>query len=334
MEESSLTVGAIAKSRTISRYLAPNVGSQPGPRHRLPLPRAVDPRQISWPGAILGASYHMAALLALVPWFFSWTAVVVCVASIVGFGQFGIAIGYHRLLTHRGFACPKWLEHVFAILGVCCLQDTPARWVAVHRWHHRHSDHQNDPHSPLVRFFWAHVGWVLVENGELKRTEFYDRYAKDILQDRFYVRLERVFEQIKIILISWLVFFLLGFIPQLLFGGTFVEALQFGGSILIWGVFVRTVAVWHQTWSVNSVTHLWGYRNFATDDDSRNNIWVAMLSYGEGWHNNHHANPRSVNHGHRYWEVDVTYQTIRLLAKLGLAHDLVVPISPVSRAPD
>jgi fatty-acid desaturase len=314
------------------RYLAPNADRRPDARRRLPLPRAVDPRQISWRGATLGAVYHTAALLALVPWFFSWIGVVVCVASIVVFGQFGIAIGYHRLLTHRGFTCPKWLEHVFAVLGVCCLQDTPARWVAVHRWHHQYSDQQTDPHSPLVRFFWAHVGWVVVENGDLKRLEFYERYAKDILHDRFYLRLERKFEQIKIILISWLVFFLLGFIPQLLIGKTFIEALQFGGSILVWGVFVRTVAVWHQTWSVNSVTHLWGYRNFATDDDSRNNIWVAIFTHGEGWHNNHHANPRSVNHGHLWWEVDITYQAIRLLSKLGLAHDLVVRNPPVTRA--
>jgi stearoyl-CoA desaturase (delta-9 desaturase) len=226
----------------------------------------------------------------------------------------------------------KWLEHLFVILGVCCLQDSPARWVAVHRRHHQHSDTQPDPHSPLVAFLWAHMGWVLVENGELKRPEIYQRYAKDILRDRFYFWIECKSGQIKIILGSWLAFFLAGFLPQLLIGGTIVEAVQFGGSLFVWGVLVRTVAVWHQTWAVNSVTHLWGYRNFATDDDSRNNIWVAIFSHGEGWHNNHHANPQSVNHGHRWWEVDVTYQVVLLLSKLGLARDLVVPNPPAAQA--
>jgi fatty-acid desaturase len=306
-------------------YLAPSVVSRPDVRRRLPLPSAVDPRQIVWRDAMWVAFYHAAALLALLPWFFSWTSVGVCAVSIVLFGQFGIAIGYHRLLTHRGFTCAKWLERLFVLLAVCCLQDTPARWVAVHRWHHQHSDEQPDPHSPLVRFLWAHMGWILVENSDLKRLDIYQRYAKDILRDRFYFWIEYKSGQMKIIIASWLVFFVSGLVVQLLLDRTVTEALQFAASLLVWGVFLRTVVVWHQTWAVNSVTHLWGYRNFATDDDSRNNVWVAIFSHGEGWHNNHHANPSSVNHGSRWWEVDTTYQIIRLLSKLGLARDLVEP---------
>jgi len=110
-------------------------------------------------------------------------------------------------------------------------------------------------------------------------------------------------------------------------GGHSAEAIQFGASLLVWGVFVRTVAVWHITWSVNSVTHLWGYRNFDTDEDSRNNVFVGLISNGEGWHNNHHAHPRSARHGHRWWELDVTWLTIRMMMFLGLAKKVIVPPS-------
>jgi hypothetical protein len=121
------------------------------------------------------------------------------------------------------------------------------------------------------------------------------------------------------------VFFGLGFLAELAMGGTVMQALQFGTSILLWGVFVRTVFVWHQTWAVNSVTHLWGYRNYKTDEDSRNNVFVGLLAHGEGWHNNHHADPRSAKHGHKWWEFDTTWLTIRLFEKLGLATDIIGP---------
>jgi stearoyl-CoA desaturase (delta-9 desaturase) len=241
------------------------------------------------------------------------------------FGVLGINVGYHRLLAHRSFKCPKWVEHTLAILGMCCVQDTPARWVAIHRRHHQHADEQPDPHSPLVNFLWGHMGWILVENEELNRLGIYERYARDLLRDRFYKRLERGLWQLWAVLLSWFAFFGGGFCAELLLGGTMMEALQFGASVLVWGVFVRTVIVWHQTWSVNSVTHLWGYRNYQTDEGSRNNFFVGIISNGEGWHNNHHADPRSARHGHRSWELDTTYLTIRLLVLLGLASHVVMP---------
>ena len=197
--------------------------------------------------------------------------------------------------------------------------------MAIHRRHHEHADEQPDPHSPLVNFLWGHVGWILVENGELNRLGIYDRYAKDLLRDEFYRTLERHLWRIWINVLSWAVFFFGGFLTQVLMGGTMMEALQFGASLLVWGVFVRTVVVWHQTWAVNSVTHLWGYRNYATDEGSRNNVFVGILSNGEGWHNNHHADPRSAKHGHRWWEFDSTYLTIRALERLGLVWDVVRP---------
>ena len=116
-----------------------------------PPPQTVESRQINWRYAISITAFHVLALLAFVPWLLSWTGVVLAVASVYVFGTLGINLCYHRLLTHRSFACPRWLEHTLALLGVCCLQETPARWVAVHRLHHQHSDEQADPHSPLVR---------------------------------------------------------------------------------------------------------------------------------------------------------------------------------------
>jgi stearoyl-CoA desaturase (delta-9 desaturase) len=295
------------------------------PPDRLPVPDTVLPLRIDWQYAIGVVGYHLLALLALVPWFFSWTGVILALLGLYVFGTLGINLCYHRLLTHRGLRCDKWLEYTLAILGVCSFQDTPARWVAVHRRHHQYADEQPDPHSPLVNFFWGHMGWLLVENKGLRRLGIYDRYAKDILRDRFYAGLERKGRWLKILVLSWVVFFLGGLAAGLLRGDTLSDAAQFGASVLVWGVFVRTVLVWHITWSVNSITHRWGYCNYATDEGSRNNIFVGLISNGEGWHNNHHADPRSAKHGHLWWEFDVTYLTIRLLVLLGLANHLVMP---------
>ena len=145
----------------------------------------------------------------------------------------------------------------------------------------------------MVTFGWGHMGWLVFENRDLTRLGMFGRYAKDVLRDPFYARLERKLLTIWLVLISWNMFFVGGVIAELFWGGNAIEALQFGLSLLIWGVFVRTVLVWHITWSVNSVTHLWGYRNYETDDSSRNNVIIGIVSNGEGWHNNHHADPRS-----------------------------------------
>jgi len=169
------------------------------------------------------------------------------------------------------------------------------------------------------------MGWLTIKNRELTRLRILELYAKDILRDPFYARLERKFRWFWLVVISWGVFFAGGVLAELLCGGSAIEALQLGLSVLIWGVFVRTVLVWHITWSVNSVTHLWGYRTYDTDESSRNNVIIGFLSNGEGWHNNHHADPRSARHGHLWWEFDVTWLTIRLLVALGLAHKVAMP---------
>jgi stearoyl-CoA desaturase (delta-9 desaturase) len=267
--------------------------------------------------------YHLLSLAALMPWLFSSAGLLLFLFGCYLYGTLGINLGYHRLLTHRSFKCPLWLEHTLCVLGACCLQDTPARWVGVHRLHHQHGDEPPDPHSPLVGFFWAHVGWLIHANKELERTPLYEQYARDLLHDRFYRNLERRLLWVWINLAQAVLYFAAGFLIGFCTGGAWLAGVQFGLSLLIWGVILRTVAVWHITWSVNSVTHLWGYRNYATEENSKNNLLIGLLSNGEGWHNNHHAQPRCAAHGHKWWEIDVTWRTIWLLQKLGLAWDVV-----------
>ena len=271
------------------------------------------------------AAYHIIAALAFVPWFFSWTGVAAALLGLYVFGTLGINLCFHRLLTHRSFVCPKWLEHCFAVLGVCSLQDTPARWVMIHRMHHQHSDERPDPHSPLVNFLWGHVAWLFVENQATGTIDAYDRYARDILRDPFYMRFERNLFWFWTNVAHWIVFFAAGFGIGAWTTGTSAGGWQLAASLLVWGVFVRTVLVWHITWSVNSLSHIWGYRTYETGENSRNNWFVALISNGEGWHNNHHADQRSVAHGHRWWEFDVTYLTVRALAAVGLARECIFP---------
>jgi stearoyl-CoA desaturase (delta-9 desaturase) len=295
-------------------------GYQP---HRLPYPASVLRHRLIWPYAFAFTVYHLLALLAFVPWLFSWTGVVLAVSGLYLFGTLGINLCFHRLLTHRGFACPRWLEYLLSLIGVCCLQDTPARWVAVHRLHHQNSDEQSDPHSPLVTFFWGHMDWLIRTNTQLERMQLYEHYAKDLLRRRFYMNLERRVAWVWINFAQWLLYYSVGFVIGWATGGTWLDGVQFGLSVWLWGVIVRTVLVWHITWSVNSVTHLWGYRNYETGENSRNNWFVGLVSNGEGWHNNHHAQPRCAAHGHKWWEFDVTWITIWLLGKVGLAWNIV-----------
>jgi len=307
----------------LSSYAADRPG-EPTSRS-LPLPTTVHVRRIAWPSAIGIVLYHTLALFAIWPWLFSWTGLALAGCGCYLFGTLGINLCYHRLLTHRGFACPQWLERTLALIGVCCLQDTPARWVATHRMHHQHSDEQSDPHSPLVNFFWGHTGWLFVENDDTQRMTLFEHYAKDLIRDRFYRGLEKMGTWVWINLAQWAIFFAIGFVIGWATGDEMLDGVQFGLSLLLWGVIVRTVLVWHITWSVNSVTHRWGYQNYPTGDGSRNNIFVGIVSNGEGWHNNHHAQPRAARHGHRWWEFDVTWITIKVLRSVGLVWDVLEP---------
>lgn len=296
----------------------------------LPRPDATNPLKVMWSYTIVLISVHVIALYAILPWtaayLFTWSGLILGILGHFVFGMLGITIGYHRLLTHRGFTCPKWLEHTLAILGMCNLQDSPARWVAIHRMHHQHSDHQPDPHSPLVNFLWGHMGWVIFRHKDLDRTSHYERYVRDLLRDPFYLKLERRDGWFFVFLAHSFVITLAGLIAgYVVSGGIGSEAIRYAASWTVWAVAVRTVFVLHGTWSVNSLSHVFGYRNYKTRDHSTNNWLVALISHGEGWHNNHHAQPRSAAHGHRWWEFDMSWRIIQGLEMVGLAKDVVRP---------
>jgi len=286
---------------------------------------AARPRQLDWYYVTGVAGIHVLALLALFPWFFSWTGLLVALIGMFVFGTLGTCVGFHRLLTHRSFACPRWLERVLVLLGTCCMMESPPYWVAVHRMHHQHADDDHDPHSPLRSFFWSHFGWYLIHTDREHRKLLIDRYARDVMRDPLYAFLERKHNWVGLVVLSWLLFFAAGWGASLALGSTNAEALQFGASVLVWGVFVRSVEVFQVTMCVNSVTHLWGYRNYETPDNSKNNVWIGLITTGEGWHNNHHADPRSAQHGHGRGELDVAWHSIKLLKRMGLAWDIVTP---------
>ncbi len=279
---------------------------------------------INWIALGVVGGVHLLALLALTPWLFSWTGVVLALLGCYVFGTLGINLCFHRLLSHRSFKCSLGIEHALACLGVCCLQKTPGQFVATHRAHHQHDDEAGDPHSPIESLFWGHMGWVLVENPRFDNFMTYDKYARDVYRDPFYLRLERHFLWLALYLVHSVLFFLAGFaVGWLAPGGSLAAGLQFGLSLLVWGALLRTVLVWHITWSVNSIGHVWGYKTYPTRGNSRNNLFVGLISNGDGWHNNHHADQRAASHGHKWWELDITYLTLVLLRRCGLVWDIV-----------
>jgi fatty-acid desaturase len=286
-------------------------------------PIGVAARMINWRYATAVGSYHLLALLAFLPWFYSRTGIFLAAIGVFVFGAVGINLCYHRLLSHRSFKCPLWLEHSFAIIAVWCVEDTPARWVATHRQHHHRADERADPHSPLVDLAWSYMGWLFVENSDLSRGTAYDRYARDIIRDPFYRWIERYV--VWITLSQSLLYFAAGFLIEFLLGGSLAEAVQFGASVWLWGVVVRTILVWHITWCGNSFPHMFGYRNYETNDNSRNNAWVAIITSGEGWHNNHHGDPNSATNQRHWWEIDVTYLLLCGFSRLGLAWSIQLP---------
>ncbi|MGH9805576.1 MAG: acyl-CoA desaturase [Candidatus Acidiferrales bacterium] len=251
---------------------------------------------------------HLGAVAAV--WETTWAAVGVCFLLHALCGGLGMCVGYHRLLTHRSFKCPRWLEYSLAVLGALCLQGGPVEWTSQHRQHHQHADKPGDPHSAREGFWWSHMFWILWMPRGAAREAIANRYAPDLLQVPFYRSLERLHHWPTI---------LLGVLLYLLGGWPFV----------VWGVFVRLVLIYHCTWLVNSAGHAFGGATFRTNDLSTNCWWVALISYGEGWHNNHHAFPTSARHGLKFWEIDLAYGFIRTLKALGLAWDLSLP--PVER---
>ena len=253
---------------------------------------------INWITVVFMTIYHLGAVAAS----FYVDAGAMLAAVILWYisGSLGIGMGYHRLLTHRGYKTPKWVEYLLTTCGALALEGGPIFWVATHRIHHQFSDKDGDPHTPREGTLWAHMGWVFTGRAMHHDTEILARYVPDLSKDPFHVALT-----------AW------HWMPQVVVG---VALLLFGGlPYVLWGVFFRTVFGLHCTWLVNSATHLWGSRRFRTRDDSTNNWWVALLSFGEGWHNNHHAHPVSARHGLAWYELDINWYGIRALRAAGLA---------------
>ena len=294
---------------------------------KIPLPEKVNRKRIYYSYLITFIVFHALVCLCFLPWFFSWTGFASLVIGSYFFGAVGIPITYHRLLTHRSFKTPKWFERCLVVISLCNGQETPARWVAWHRMHHQESDHQEDPHSPLVNFFWSHFEWLIFENTSTNKFGLYKKYAKDILADPFYMWLEKkTFAGVAIFAGHGVLIFLAAWLIAGLTMGFAMPAFQLACSVFLWGVIARVVVMWHVTWSVNSLSHMFGYRNYDTDDHSMNNWFVAIISSGEGWHNNHHADQSSCTVQHKWWEFDLNYYIIKSWSFVGLAYDIVPPI--------
>jgi len=256
---------------------------------------------INWNTTIFMAIFHVGALAAL--FMFNWQALVMTLFFWWVSGSVGIGVGFHRLLTHRGYKTPKLVEYFLTICGLLALEGSAINWVVTHRIHHAYTEREGDPHSPRDGGWWAHMGWILTGTGQQFDKEVLERYAPDLMKDKVHIWLHRLY---------WLPLTILG-----------LALFAVGGwSFLFWGVFLRVTFGLHATWLVNSATHMWGTRRFVTRDDSTNLWWVALVTFGEGWHNNHHAHPTAARHGLTWYEIDLNWYAIRVMQFLGLAKSI------------
>jgi len=267
----------------------------------------------------------IAAPFFLWGWGFHWTDLGLMLGMYV-LTALGITVGFHRLFTHHSFETYTWVKFVWAVLGSMAVQGSLLKWVALHRRHHQYSDTVDDPHSPqhegrgvfgVLRGFWhAHIGWFFVAD-----PPNLDHYVKDLSASR----------ALRVASYLFLLWVVLGLVLPAVVGG--VITLRWAGvwTGLIWGGLVRVFLVHHVTWSVNSACHLWGFRPFRSDDQSRNNVLFGVLALGEGWHNTHHAFPTSARHGLRWWQPDISYWVIRALALVGLAWNVKIPTREAQR---
>lgn len=248
---------------------------------------------------------HSLALFGLFS--FTWEAFVAFLVlyTITGLG---ITFGFHRLFTHRSFKLVRPLELLSALAGTLALQGPLLRWVAHHRMHHAFSDKERDPHDASRGFWYSHLFWVCYAETHRDTKETLHRFARDITADKALMFMSTntfmVAVQVALGALLWSVW---------------------GWQVMLWGVWVRVVAVYHATWLVNSAAHKWGYRSYADDDLATNCWWVSLLTFGEGWHNNHHAHSQVAPAGRQWWELDITWQLIKLLRVLDLARDVKVP---------
>ena len=271
--------------------------------------------RINWVTTIFMGLFHVGAIVAL--FFFSWKNLAAFVITYFFAINVGIGMAYHRLLTHRGYRTPKWVEYFVTMCGTMALEGGPIFWVATHRVHHQNSDQEGDPHTPHDGTWWAHAGWILSGRALHSETALLGRYAPDLTKDPVHVWLSKY---------HWIPLVATALI-QIALGAALAPAghhIVGAVGMVLWGTFLRVTVGLHATWLVNSATHLWGKRRFETKDDSRNNWWVALLTGGEGWHNNHHAHPVSARHGLAWYELDINYYGIWFLSKIGLAERIQI----------
>jgi stearoyl-CoA desaturase (Delta-9 desaturase) len=239
--------------------------------------------------------------------------VVTCLLQLLG-----LTMGYHRLLAHRSFKTSRWFQFVLALLGTLAGQNGPLWWVAHHIYHHRHADQDDDIHSPRAGIFWSHMGWLFSPRIIPIRHELVTDLARlpemRLLQNYSYV--------------VWLVYGLLAYLLGAAWGHLDPASGVSGLQLAVWGTLLSTVFVYHGVLCLGSVAHRYGTRRFRTRDDSRNNVALAFLLLGEGWHNNHHYCPSSASMGFRWWEFDANYALLCLLARIGIVWDLKAPPMP------
>jgi len=276
-------------------------------RERTPSQRSGDrtfKEPVIWSTTIFMILFHIGAIAAL--FFFTWKAFAVFLLLWWVAGSLGIGMSYHRLLTHRGYKTTKWMEYFLTICGTLAMEGGPIAWVATHRVHHQNTDKEGDPHSPRDGGIWAHMGWILTGKAMHAKTDELLPYVPDLRKDKFHLWISEYH-----------------YVPTVVLG---IVLFAVGGwPFLLWGLFFRMVIGLHATWLVNSATHMWGSQRFLTGDDSTNSFWVAILTFGEGWHNNHHAAPQAAKHGIAWYEIDTNWYGIATLRLLGLAWDIKLP---------
>jgi stearoyl-CoA desaturase (delta-9 desaturase) len=251
--------------------------------------------------AVAQVGFHVAAALA--PFTYSRAGLAAFLALGLATTLFGLVIGFHRLLGHRSFEAPRAVEYGLALCGVLAAQAGPARWVALHRWHHARADLPEDPHTPTRGFLWSYVAWTCFEDSVDPA-----RLAPDVLADPFHAALER--HRAAIVAASALALALLGWV---------LDGPVGAASLVVWGFFLRVVYGWHTVFLVNAFGHLGKAVAHTGDDRSRNVWWLALVAFGDNWHRNHHADPRSARVGRRWYELDLAYAVIALFASVGLA---------------
>lgn len=257
--------------------------------------------KIQWTTIVGVTFFHIMAAMAVFT--FSWRNLAAFLFTWWFAGSLGIGLGYHRLLTHRGFKTPKWFEYFLTFCGTLALQSGAISWVTTHRLHHAFTETDKDPHSPTKGLYWAHIGWIFQGTAQNQTEATMTRYAPDMMKDPVHRFMNKYYWVSPII--ASVILFAIG-----------------GWTMVIWGTFLRTVFGWHATWLVNSATHTWGTRRFDSRDTSTNNGWIAAITWGEGWHNNHHTYPRSARHGLTWKEIDLNWIQIKAMEKVGLVSDV------------